>query len=151
VRELLGPEPRRALGDEAVDLIVVASFSRILRAPLIGLPRLGAINVHPSLLPRLRGPTPLYWALANGERVTGVNIHHLDAGIDTGDVIAQRELAIRPGETLRSLHARAVALAAALLRETLPRLADRTAPRIPQDESLASYYSFPPPGSDSLF
>ena len=149
--ELTGPElPSRVRG-AAFDLLVVAGFSRILKEPLLGLPRLAAVNVHLSLLPRYRGPAPQYWVLANGEPVTGATIHHLDSGIDSGDIIARRELAIRPGETERTLHPRLVALAAGLLRETLPRIADGSAPRTPQDHARASYFSFPPKGAATLF
>lgn len=149
--ELTGSDPAQVFGGHGVDLIVVASFSRILKAPLIGLPRLGAINVHLSLLPHYRGPAPLYWVLANRERTTGVTIHYVDEGIDSGDVIAQRELEIRRDDSERTLHRRAVALAAELLSEVLPRIADGSAPRVPQDPKLASYYSFPPRGSATLF
>src|SRR5713226_7770003 len=82
-----------------VDLIVVAGFARILKRALVDVPRLGCINVHPSLLPHYRGPEPFYWVLANLEKTTGVTIHHVDEGIDTGDIILQRELEIRPNET----------------------------------------------------
>jgi folate-dependent phosphoribosylglycinamide formyltransferase PurN len=127
-----------------VDLIVVAGFPWILKASLLGAPHLGCINVHLSLLPAYRGPHPLYWALANRERVTGATVHYMDRGIDTGNVILQREVPIAPGDTEASLHPRLARGAADLLREALPLLAAGTAPSIPQDESRASYYSLPP-------
>ena len=126
-----------------VDLIVVAGFPRILKRVLIDIPRLGCINVHPSLLPRYRGPEPLYWALANHENTTGVTIHHVDEGIDTGDILLQRKLEIRPNETEITLGQRAARVASELLREAIPLLLAGRAPRTRQDHSAASYYSFP--------
>jgi folate-dependent phosphoribosylglycinamide formyltransferase PurN len=127
-----------------VDLIVVAAFGRILQRALIEVPRVGCINVHPSFLPRYRGPEPWYWALANGEKTTGVTVHHIDEGIDTGDVILQEELEIHPHETESSLRDRSIQVASGLLRKAVPLLLAGTAPRIPQDHSIATYYSFPP-------
>jgi folate-dependent phosphoribosylglycinamide formyltransferase PurN len=126
------------------DLIVVSSFSRILKKALIGVPRLGVVNVHPSLLPRYRGPEPLYWVLANGEKSTGVTLHYVDEGIDSGDIILQRKLEIQPRDTVSTLQARCAKLAASMLSETIPMLLAGRAPRIPQNHSSASYYSFPP-------
>ncbi|MGH9901030.1 MAG: methionyl-tRNA formyltransferase [Pyrinomonadaceae bacterium] len=128
----------------APDLMVVGAFSRILKAPLISVPRLGCINVHPSLLPRYRGPDPHYWVLANGERTTGVTVHHIDEGIDSGKIIAQRELAVRPGDTEMTLQARANVAAAQLLGEAVSLVAAGKAPAVEQNEAEASYYSFPP-------
>jgi methionyl-tRNA formyltransferase len=136
--------------EQQFDLVVVAAFSRILKQPLIGLPRLGCINVHLSMLPRYRGPHPIYWALSQGEARTGVTIHYIDEGIDSGDVILQRAVEIRPGDTEARLHARATAAAADLLPQAVRLIAAGTAPRIPQDESQASYFSFPPKGTLTL-
>jgi methionyl-tRNA formyltransferase len=128
----------------AVDLIVVALFPRILKRALIDVPRLGCVNVHPSLLPKYRGPEPFYWVLANQEKTTGVTIHHVDEGIDTGDIILQRNLEIRPNETEITLMQRSATIASELLREAIPLLLAGQAPRIRQDHSTATYYSFPP-------
>lgn len=133
-----------------VDLIVVASFGRILKAALIGVPRLGCINVHPSLLPRYRGPEPFYWVLANREKTTGVTIHYIDGGIDSGDIIVQRALEIRPDETESTLMKRSARVAAELLHEAIPLLIAGRAPRIRQDHSAATYYSFPQRGASVL-
>lgn len=130
--------------DLGIDLIVVAGFSRILKKDIIGSPQLGTINVHPSLLPKYRGPDPYYWVLAHGERETGVTIHYIDAGIDTGNIILQEPLPIAPDETQATLHMKAAALAAQLLPHAVDLLADGTAPSIPQDHSQATYFSFAP-------
>lgn len=129
-----------------VDLIVVAAFGRILKHALISTPRVGCINVHPSLLPQYRGPEPYYWVLSNGETKTGVTVHHLVERIDSGDIILQRELEIRPKDTANDLGNRCAAVAASLLTEAICQLMMGTARRTPQDSSLGSYYSFPPKG-----
>ncbi|HEX3671932.1 MAG TPA: methionyl-tRNA formyltransferase [Candidatus Cybelea sp.] len=105
----------RALHGEAFDLFVLASYGRILPQTLLELPRLGALNVHPSLLPKYRGATPIQTALLDGERETGVSIMLMDAGLDTGDVVLQERVAIEPGETYGELHDRLAMLGAALL------------------------------------
>ncbi len=127
-----------------VDLIIVAAFSRILKQELIGAPRLTSINVHPSLLPRYRGPDPFYWVLANGETETGVTLHYIDEGIDSGDIILQRKLEIGPKDTEISLRDRSARVAAELLREGVPLMLKGMAQRLPQDHTAASYYSFAP-------
>ena len=133
-----------------VDLIVVANFSRILEPLLISTPRLGCINVHASLLPEYRGPYPVYWVLANREKATGVTLHYIDEGVDSGDIIMQSKIAIRPGETELTLQDRSARVAATLLREAIPLLVAGRASRIRQDHSAASYYSFPPKGASFL-
>ena len=99
----------------SLDLLVLASYGRILPAELLALPRLGALNVHPSLLPKYRGATPIQTAIARGERETGVSIMLMDAGLDTGDVVLAERTAIAPGETYGELHDRLSLLGADLL------------------------------------
>ncbi|HEX3456919.1 MAG TPA: methionyl-tRNA formyltransferase [Candidatus Baltobacteraceae bacterium] len=99
----------------SLDLLVLASYGRILPAELLALPRLGALNVHPSLLPKYRGATPIQTAIARGERETGVSIMLMDAGLDTGDVVLAERTAIAPDETYGELHDRLAVLGADLL------------------------------------
>jgi methionyl-tRNA formyltransferase len=139
-----------AMAERHIDLVVVAAFGRILRRPFIEMPRLGCLNVHPSLLPRHRGPNPFYWALACGDRTTGVTIHYIDQGIDCGAIVLQHDMLIRPGESELSLQRRAAELSAAMLHEVIPMIACGDAPSVPQEESLATYESFPPRGASLL-
>lgn len=132
------------------DLIVVAAFSQIIRAPMLERPRLGIVNVHPSLLPKYRGPNPHYWVMANGERETGVTVHHLDEGIDTGDIIMQQAIAIMPGDSERTLQRRTAALAADLLPAVINGLAQGRAPRRAQVHEEATYFPNPPRGASRL-
>ncbi len=101
------------------DAFVVASYGKILPAALLALPALGALNVHPSLLPRYRGATPIQAALLAGDRETGVTIMLMDAGMDTGDVVLQERLAIGEGEDFAGLHDRLAKLGAHLLGEAI--------------------------------
>lgn len=132
------------------DLIAVANFSQILRHPILAIPRKGCINVHPSLLPAYRGPTPCYWVLANRESTTGVTVHYVDTGIDSGDIIAQRRIPIRPSDTERSLRSTTASVGAELIVEAVQQIARGAVNSRAQDEALASYYSFPPRGVSVL-
>ncbi|MCY4627476.1 MAG: methionyl-tRNA formyltransferase [Acidobacteria bacterium] len=126
------------LADPVPDVLVVADYGQILSARLLAVPRLGAVNVHASLLPELRGAAPAIWALARGHRRTGVTTMLMDAGLDTGPILLQRKTAIRETETGGELLARLAPMGAELLIETLAGLAGgRITPR-PQDEDAAT-------------
>lgn len=117
---------------ERYDLFALASYGRILPQALLDLPRLGALNVHPSLLPRYRGATPIQAALLNGDGETGASIMLMDAGMDTGDLVLQERATIDPNDTYGTLHDRLAAVGAALLERAI-RLAEEGAlPRAPQ-------------------
>ncbi len=107
------------LESQRFDLFALASYGRILPASLLAQPRLGSLNVHPSLLPKYRGATPIQSAIAAGETETGVSVMLMDAGLDTGDVVLQQRVAIEPGETYGSLHDRLAEAGAALLAQAL--------------------------------
>ena len=122
----------------APDVLVVADYGQILSARLLAAPRLGAVNVHASLLPELRGAAPAIWAVARGHRRTGVTTMLMDAGLDTGPILLQRETEIGAAETSGELLARLAPLGAELLIETLAGLAaGRITPR-PQDNEAAT-------------
>jgi methionyl-tRNA formyltransferase len=120
----------RLLGPE---LIVVASFPARLPLEVCAAASIGAINVHPSLLPAHRGADPLFWSYFENDATTGVTLHWIDAGLDTGDVIAQESLPIPRGSTARSLAARIADTGARLLLAQLPFIANGTAPRNTQE------------------
>jgi methionyl-tRNA formyltransferase len=113
----------REIGETPFDLFVLASYGRLLPQSLLNLPRFGALNVHPSLLPKYRGATPIQSAIANGDRETGVSIILMDAGLDTGDLALVERAAIGPQETYGELHDRLAAIGANLLAEALDRVA----------------------------
>ena len=101
------------------DVIVVVGYGQIIPPAVFEAPPLGAINVHASLLPKYRGAAPIQWAIANGETVTGVTTMRIEAGLDTGDTLLQREFPIGPEETAPELSARLAVAGAELLVETL--------------------------------
>jgi len=104
----------------APDLIVVAAYGQILRPSVLEIPRLGVLNVHASLLPRWRGAAPVQAALLAGDTITGVTIMKLDEGMDTGPIVAKREVSILPGETGGELEARLAEIGAQFLLQVLP-------------------------------
>ncbi|MBN1103514.1 MAG: methionyl-tRNA formyltransferase [Deltaproteobacteria bacterium] len=122
------------------DLIFSFSYSRIIRKNFLDAFRDRVFNLHFSLLPRNRGCLPLIYALAEGDPETGVTLHLMDEGIDTGDIIAQTRLPITTSDTARTLYFRASAAGLALFAETYPSILDASFLRIPQPEERASYH-----------
>lgn len=129
-------EEVRSLGAQAA---VVVAFGQLFPPPLLAAFPLGCINLHTSLLPLLRGASPINHAILEGHSHTGVSTMYLDRGLDTGDVILQRKTPIDPQETAGSLAARLAEMGAGLLVETLALAARGQAPRTPQDHSRATY------------
>lgn len=121
------------------DVIVVAAYGRILPPAVLALPRFGCINIHASLLPRHRGAAPIQWAIAQGDAVTGITIMQMDEGMDTGDILLQRETPIASDETAGSLHDRLARLGALAVRDALGALAEHTLKPTPQDDARATY------------
>ncbi len=123
----------------APDLIVVAAYGQILRQNLLDLPAHGSVNVHASLLPRWRGAAPVQAAILHGDRVTGITIMRMDAGLDTGPILARRETKIGERETGGELETRLADLGADLLVETLPAYLDGSLVPQPQEDAQATY------------
>ena len=108
---------------------------------MLEIPRVACLNLHASLLPRWRGAAPIQAAIAAGDRETGITVMYMDEGLDTGDILLQRKIDILPAETGGSLSARLAKLAPNALLDSLRLLAEGNAPRIPQDNILATYAS----------
>jgi methionyl-tRNA formyltransferase len=140
-------QPDRIRDERAVALLaalapqamVVVGYGQIIPQDVIDLAPLGIINVHASLLPKYRGAAPIQWAIARGETVTGVTTMRIDAGLDTGDILLQRETPIGPEETAIELSERLAVMGAELLLETLRGLEAGTIVPRPQDHTQASY------------
>lgn len=132
------PELQAQLTAINPDAIVVVGYGRIIPQWMIDLPRYGNLNVHASLLPKYRGAAPIQWAIAEGEKVTGVTIMRIDAGLDTGDILRQRELPISPDDTAETLAPPLANVGAALMIETLRQLMQDKIKAVPQDHSRAS-------------
>jgi methionyl-tRNA formyltransferase len=119
----------------SADVVVVAAFGHILREPLLTSSRFGCVNVHASLLPRWRGVSPVQYAILHGDLWTGISIMQMDAGVDTGPILAQRSTGIAPEETAGELGERLAGLGADLLVHTLRELeAERIQPQTQNDE-----------------
>jgi methionyl-tRNA formyltransferase len=127
------------LGKLKPDVIVVAAFGQILPPAVLDLPRLGCVNVHPSLLPKYRGAAPINWAIINGEPRTGVTTYLMDEGMDTGAILLVREVEIGAEETAEELSARLADVGGELVVETIRGLKEGTLQPAPQDEHGASY------------
>lgn len=137
--ELEGPDLRQLVAMHRADLLLSAGYPRILPPPVLEAAPRGALNVHPSLLPRYRGPSPVFWQVALGESRSGVTVHQMTAGPDEGPILAQVETDIGAEETAGALFLRLARLAARLVPETLKRLEAGTAPERLQDSAAASY------------
>ena len=120
------------------DAIIVVGYGRIIPQWMIDLPRLGNLNLHASLLPKYRGAAPIQWAIANGESFTGVTTMRIDAGLDTGDILMQRETPIGPKDTAETLGPKLAAIGADLMVETLRGLESGQVRPAPQDHSQAT-------------
>jgi methionyl-tRNA formyltransferase len=131
-------EFRAQLEAIAPDAIVVVAYGRIIPKWMLDLPRLGNLNLHASLLPKYRGAAPIQWAIANGESVTGATTMRIDEGLDTGDMLLQRELVISPDQTAMDLFPLLAESGASLMVETLEGLVAGTIEPIRQDESRAT-------------
>ena len=121
------------------DVIVVIAYGQILPRDVLEIPKIASLNLHASLLPRWRGAAPIQAAIAEGDRKTGITVMYIDEGLDTGDILLQRTIDIVPAETGGSLHDRLAKVAPEALLESLELLAKGGAPRIPQNNALATY------------
>jgi methionyl-tRNA formyltransferase len=138
-RRLREPEAMEQLRAWAPDVIVVAAFGQILRPEVLDLPLHGCLNVHASLLPRHRGAAPVAAAILAGDAQTGVTLMRMDAGLDTGPMLAQARLPITPDDTTQTLTDRLAPLGGRLLAEKLPLYLAGELPAQPQDEAAATY------------
>jgi len=136
---LKSPREQHEFFELAPDFVVVAAYGRLVPVRLLTIPALGFLNVHPSLLPAYRGAAPVVTALLEGEQTTGVSLMLLDEGLDTGPLLAQRQLGINEDDTGESLTKRLFQLGAELIRETLPLWLKGRIDPIPQDTARATY------------
>jgi len=139
-RSLKAPEARRAFAEAHADLGVLAYVTQIVPEPLLHIPRLTSICFHPSLLPRYRGGSAIAWQLIRGESESGVTVFWPDAGIDTGPILLQRSAPVGPDDTAGSLYFKTLfPLGVQTVLDAVALVREGKAPRVPQDESRASY------------
>jgi len=129
----------RSLRAYQPDLVVMASFDQILASDTLAVPSRGWLNIHPSLLPRHRGPEPIYWTIANGDREAGITVHLTEPRIDAGPILAQRRVDVFDGDTAGSLSKRLVAEGLLGLDETLDGLSSGRAKPVANKFEAASY------------
>lgn len=133
------PEAVRVIRDEEPDIIVVVAYGKILPPDILEIPKFGCINVHASILPKLRGAAPINWAIINGDRRTGVTIMKMDEGMDTGPILLVREEAIRDDDTAQSLAGRLSELGSQAMADALSLMRGGKLVATPQDNDEATY------------
>ena len=133
------PSFLEALDAVRPDMAVVAAFGQILPKAVLDFPPQGCLNIHPSLLPAYRGAAPIHWSIIRGEKQTGVTIMLMNEGMDSGDILAQEKTPVGETETYGELHDRLALLGAALLVETIERLASGAVQRQKQDSSRVTF------------
>ncbi len=136
---LKSPEEQAAFAELGLDAAVVAAYGLILPQPILDAPKLGCVNIHASLLPRWRGAAPIQRAIMAGDAETGVTIMQMDAGLDTGAMLAVGRVTIGPETTAADLHDALAALGAALVVDTLAAMAAGSALATPQPEDGVTY------------
>ncbi len=125
------------------DLIASVAAPQIFKPPLISTPRLGCINIHNSRLPKYRGMLPNFWQLYHGESVSGVTVHRINAALDDGAIILQRDNTIEPGETLHSLIVKTKRAGARVMIDAIDSLASGTAQEVENSREHATHFTFP--------
>lgn len=135
------PEVLDELRRLELDYLMVIGWSQICRPELLGVARRGSIGYHPAALPQNRGRAVIPWTIIQGIESTGSTLFWMDEGVDSGDIIAQEIFAVDPGETAATLYEKHLQAVWRLMRAAVPRLAEGTAPRVPQDHARASYCS----------
>lgn len=121
------------------DIIITCAYGQIVPLAILNCPKYGCINVHASLLPKLRGGAPIHKAIINGYDKTGITIMYMDKGMDTGDMIAKEEVKIEDNDTAESLHDKLSAISVSLLMKTLPSIINGTNKREKQNDADATY------------
>ncbi|MFQ3801330.1 methionyl-tRNA formyltransferase [Staphylococcus equorum] len=139
--KLAQSEDLKVLIDLNADLIVTAAFGQILPESLLASPKLGAINVHASLLPKYRGGAPIHQAIIDGEQETGISIMYMVKKLDAGNIISQRAIEIEQQDDVGTMHEKLSFLGANLLKETLPSIINGTNDSVVQNESEATFAS----------
>lgn len=142
--ELWQPESLKDLNDKekqqfSCDLAIVVAYGKIIPEEILKLPRLGFVNIHPSLLPKYRGASPMQSAILNGDTESGTSLILLDKELDHGPILAQEKISLNPDETASSLHDKLADLSADLLIKTIPEYAQGEIKPAPQDDSKATF------------
>ena len=141
--DLHRPEFLDEIRKRGVDLVISVAAPTIFRRELIDLPPLGCINIHHAPLPRYRGMMPNFWQLYHGEKTVGITVHRMNLGIDDGEIILQKEVAVNPGESLDTLIKRTKRLGAHCMAEAIERIRNGGFQPVENRAVQGSYFSFP--------
>jgi folate-dependent phosphoribosylglycinamide formyltransferase PurN len=133
------------------DLAISIYLNQWIKKPLMDLPSLGIINIHPALLPRHRGVYPYFWVIAAGETETGVTVHWVDEKFDTGEILLQEKIAVSSADTVLFLSYKSSLLGADMLVQAVNLIAAGSPPRQPQDDNQTNYHSWPTPRDQRRF
>jgi folate-dependent phosphoribosylglycinamide formyltransferase PurN len=140
-----GPETMARIKAWQPDIVFSIYLNQLIKRDLINLPTQGTLNIHPALLPHNRGLWPYFWVMADGETETGVTIHWVDEKFDTGDLLLQEKITVDPADTLTTLQYKSALVGADMLVQAVNLIAQGNPPHIAQDNSHASYHSYPKP------
>jgi methionyl-tRNA formyltransferase len=135
------PETVAEVASFAPDILLSCQYAQILGAGIRGVATMATLNLHFGPLPRYRGVAPIYWAIRNGETEHGVTLHHVDAGVDSGDLLATATVPIGPSDTARDLYEHSTQAGIELLRATWPGIEAGDLPRRPQEPERSLYYN----------
>lgn len=138
--EKLNRDGEEILKSLNADMFITASFGQIIKQNILDIPRFGIFNVHASLLPKYRGSAPIQWAIANGEKKTGITIMRTELGLDCGDMYLQKEIDILPDDTASSVFDKLATLGVECINEFVDNFESYKNQAVPQDESKMSYY-----------
>lgn len=145
------PETLAQIKQWQPDIIFSIYLNQLIKRDLINVSTQGTLNIHPALLPRHRGLFPYFWVIANKETETGSTIHWVDEKFDTGEILLQEKLAVHPNDTISSLSYRCARLGAGMLVKAVKLIESGHPPYIQQDNSQASYHSYPKPADQRFF
>jgi len=137
--KIKSPEFVKLLSEIKPDAIIVVAFGQILSKEILDIPALGCINVHASLLPKLRGAAPINWSIINGDEITGITTMYMDIGLDTGDILLKREVKIGKDMNAKELHDKLSDIGAEVLVRTLEAISSGKALRTKQNHEEATY------------
>lgn len=140
VKDINSEDVQYLLKDLNLDLIVVCHFQKILKKNIIDIPKLGCVNLHPSLLPNYRGMAPQHWPIINGDNETGVTVHFINEGVDTGDIVLQKKIPIDLDTYVSDLQKNMLSVYRTIMKESIDLISKKDFFFIKQNHLVGSYY-----------
>ena len=138
-KKINSEETCKLVEDAQPDLCVISHFERLIKQPLLGIPKMGFINLHPSLLPEYRGMSPQHWPIINGDKEAGITIHYVDEGTDTGNIILQKRFPLKGNEYVKDLQKIWMNFYQSVMIEAIEKIIAKE-PTISQEGMSGSYY-----------